>query len=162
MSAGIALQQSVRLLLLIVALPMAISAFGLDLGLPPVPTMSARDLGLVAVCGVPAALLLHRLGVPGGMMNGAFLASALLHRQRVRQLVDGVADRRLYRAVEQCRIAALRHRPARSALRPRPFARRLRARQWRALIAVGVVVALLKLILAGPALLALPPAGWRR
>lgn len=157
----IALQQSVRLLLLIVALPMAISAFGLDLGSPPVPTMSARDLGLVAVCGVPAALLLHRLGVPGGMMNGAFLASALLHGSGTVSgnlpmalqiggyiVLSSNVGSRLYGIGLRDLISGLGHSLVAFVLG-----------NGVALIAVGVVVALSGSISLGPALLAFAPGG---
>lgn len=157
----IALQQSVRLLLLIVALPMVISAFGLDLGTPPVPTMSAADLGLVAVCGIPSALLLHRLNVPGGMMNGAFLASALLHGSGTVSgnvpmalqitgyvVLSSNVGARLYGIGLRELISGLGHALAAFVLG-----------NGVALLAVGVVVALSGSISLGPALLAFAPGG---
>jgi membrane AbrB-like protein len=75
----IALQQSVRLLMLIVALPLIITAFGLSMSGPPMLEANATDLALVVATGGVCAALMHWLHVPGGLMNGAFLGSAVLH-----------------------------------------------------------------------------------
>lgn len=157
----VALQQSVRLLLLIVALPLAISAFGLDLASTPAPIMPARDLGLVAAAGLPAALLLHRLRVPGGLMNGAFLASALLHGggfvhgtvPMALQIAGYVVlasniGARLYGITPRDLISGLGHSLAAFVLA-----------NGIALAAVAVVVRLSGSIALGPALLAFAPGG---
>jgi membrane AbrB-like protein len=157
----IALQQSVRLLLLIVALPMVISIFGLDLGAVPLLTMPLGELALVAVCGVPLALVFHRLHVPGGLMNGAFLASALLHGGGIVHgtvpltlqigayvVLSSTVGGRLYGISVSDLLAGLGHAVAAFLLT-----------NGIALAAVAVVVALSGSITLGAALLAFAPGG---
>lgn len=157
----IALQQSVRLLLLIVALPLAISAFGLSLATAPTPIMSMADLALVAGAGIPAALLVHRLRVPGGLMNGAFLVSAVLHGTGTVEgnvpmvlqigayiLVSANAGSRLYGIGPDELVKGLGHSLVAFVLANSV-----------ALLAVGVVVAMSGSIGLGAALLAFAPGG---
>jgi membrane AbrB-like protein len=75
----IALQQSVRLLLLVVALPLFIAAIGMPLTAPAVVTSSLSDLLLTVGVGGLMALAFQTARVPGGLLNGAFVASAVLH-----------------------------------------------------------------------------------
>jgi membrane AbrB-like protein len=84
----VAFAQTVRLFLLIAALPGTLAALGLVPAVPPpigalaVGTLAigyGGELVLVAVTGVAGGLLAERLRIPGGLVFGAMLASALLH-----------------------------------------------------------------------------------
>lgn len=79
--ARIATSQSIRLLVLVVLLPLAISATATGsmeevsaASLPSLPEMAT----LVGLCSA-ASYLAARIGIPGGWMTGAFLASAILN-----------------------------------------------------------------------------------
>lgn len=84
----VAFAQTVRLFLLIAALPGTLAALGLvtmvppPLGAPPTGSIGFGNLGelaLVAVTGIVGGFGAERLRVPGGLVFGAMLASALLH-----------------------------------------------------------------------------------
>jgi uncharacterized protein len=75
----IALQQSVRLLLLVVVLPLVISAIGVPMSAPAMATSSLADLLLTVGVGGLMALAFQKANIPGGLLNGAFVASAVLH-----------------------------------------------------------------------------------
>jgi uncharacterized protein len=81
---AVAMVQTVRIVLLAVALPAALTAFGLT-GSPAVLRAGAgsvADLGqlaaLIAICSV-AAVAAQRLRFPGGLMFGAMISSAVVH-----------------------------------------------------------------------------------
>lgn len=80
---GIAIVQTIRVVILTACLPMTLVALGL---LDPTPVVLQRSFDtplhelaiLVVACSV-AALLLERLRFPGGLIFGAMLVSAVLH-----------------------------------------------------------------------------------
>jgi membrane AbrB-like protein len=80
----VAFAQSVRVFLLIVALPGVLSIFDLNMAgamVVPAPLVGG-DFGeilLMAVAGVAAGLLAERFSVPGGLIVGSMAASAVLH-----------------------------------------------------------------------------------
>jgi membrane AbrB-like protein len=81
---SIATVQSVRLLILTVALPLGLAAFA-STGSPPsfmTPTALGASLGeliLLVVLSSFGAVLAFRLYVPGGLIVGAMVASGILH-----------------------------------------------------------------------------------
>jgi membrane AbrB-like protein len=84
----VAFAQTVRLFLLVAALPGALAALGLvtamppPVGAPPVGTLgigAGGELLLVAITGIAGGLGAERLRIPGGLVFGAMLTSALLH-----------------------------------------------------------------------------------
>jgi membrane AbrB-like protein len=84
----VAFAQTVRLFLLVAALPGALTALGL-VAATPLPLVMTPDgtIGLgyggellvVTVTGIAGGLVAERLRVPGGLVFGSMLASALLH-----------------------------------------------------------------------------------
>jgi len=80
--AGIAVVQTVRVIILTAALPMLVAATGIAHGAPPaLPTEIASPLGLAALiaASVAMALLLRLMNFPASWMFGAMLASSVLH-----------------------------------------------------------------------------------
>jgi uncharacterized protein len=80
----IVLVQSVRVFLLIVALPGALVALGLASpgGGGPVPSFEVGplwEIALMAAGGIAGGLLAEKVGIPGGLIVGAMLVSAVLH-----------------------------------------------------------------------------------
>jgi membrane AbrB-like protein len=78
----VAFAQSVRVFLLIVALPGIFGWLGLiaeSAPDQPVAIDGAREVVLMAAAGIAAGLLADRLRVPGGLIVGSMTASALLH-----------------------------------------------------------------------------------
>ena len=81
---AIAMVQTVRLFILVVALPLVFAAFGV-VGLPPprgVPgplTQTLIELAILIPVSVGAALLAFRFNMPGGLIVGAMVASGVLH-----------------------------------------------------------------------------------
>jgi membrane AbrB-like protein len=81
---SIAMVQSVRLLVLVAVLPMALAAFAAT-GRPPAP--AAPDLlgaswwepAVLVVLSTLSAMLAYWLRVPGGLITGAMLGSGVLH-----------------------------------------------------------------------------------
>ncbi|MDR3464992.1 MAG: AbrB family transcriptional regulator [Xanthobacteraceae bacterium] len=80
--AGIAVVQTMRVIILTAALPLVLSA----IGLMPHATLAMRgpaatlpEFAVLAVAATAVALLFHRLRVPAGWMLGAMLASGVLH-----------------------------------------------------------------------------------
>lgn len=74
--------QSVRLVLLVAALPSAIVLAGLGQSRPPPPVAVAAawfELPLLAAASAAVGIACERLGVPGGATLGAMIASAVLH-----------------------------------------------------------------------------------
>jgi uncharacterized protein len=80
---GIAIVQTVRVLLVTIGLPSGLALFGLAAsGLPPTPTGAGSSLGELAVlvtASTISAVLVHWLRFPGGLLFGAMTASAVLH-----------------------------------------------------------------------------------
>jgi membrane AbrB-like protein len=76
----VAIAQSIRLIILIEAIPLV----ALLIGLPPEPDGPAQpvagpiDLALILAASVPVGLVLERLAVPGGWLVGGLLATAAL------------------------------------------------------------------------------------
>jgi membrane AbrB-like protein len=80
----VAFAQSLRVFLLIAALPGTLALFGMTpAGAAAAPPWLAfgnsGDLVLMAVFGIAGGLIADRFGVPGGLIIGAMLASAVLH-----------------------------------------------------------------------------------
>jgi membrane AbrB-like protein len=82
---SVAMVQSVRLLVLIVALPMALAAFAAT-GTPPLPPASSitfgasiGELALLVALSALVATLAYRFYVPGGLIAGSMLVSGALH-----------------------------------------------------------------------------------
>jgi uncharacterized protein len=80
---GIAIVQTVRVLLVTIGLPSGLALFGLAAsGLPPTPAGGGSSLGELAVlvtASTISAVLVHWLRFPGGLLFGAMAASAVLH-----------------------------------------------------------------------------------
>src|SRR5262245_10614130 len=80
---GIAIVQTVRVLLVTIGLPSGLALFGLAAsGLPPAPPGAGSSLGELAVlvaASTICAVLVHWLRFPGGLLFGAMAASAVLH-----------------------------------------------------------------------------------
>src|SRR5437763_15955805 len=80
---GIAIVQTVRVLVVTIGLPRGLALFGLAAsGLPPTPLGAGSSLGELAVlltASTIGALLVHWLRFPGGLLFGAMAASAVLH-----------------------------------------------------------------------------------
>jgi membrane AbrB-like protein len=80
---GIAIVQTVRVLLVTIGLPSGLALFGLVAsGLPPAPPGASASLGELAVlvaASTISAVLVHWLRFPGGLLFGAMAASAVLH-----------------------------------------------------------------------------------
>jgi membrane AbrB-like protein len=80
--AGIAVVQTIRVIILTAALPLLLAVTGIASSSPPaVFTEVASPLGLIALvaAAIAAALLLRLVKFPASWMFGAMLASALLH-----------------------------------------------------------------------------------
>lgn len=76
----VAIAQSVRLVVLIVALPLLVVGFTPGgIATPPAPQGTIAELGLLLTVGIAAGVLADRLKVPAGLMTGAFFASVVLH-----------------------------------------------------------------------------------
>lgn len=77
----VSIAQTVRLMMLIVALPVAIAGIAPAAGVvvPPIHTAGPIDMAILLVVGTAAGLAAHKLRVPAGLLTGAFLSSALLH-----------------------------------------------------------------------------------
>jgi len=79
---GIAIVQTIRVVILTALLPVGLALFGL---IPPVPsrnftiTDSIPELVILVVIASTASYIAHRTKFPGGLIFGAMLASALLH-----------------------------------------------------------------------------------
>ena len=87
--------QSVRLFSLVMLVPFAALAFGVDLsGFPraPVVTVPVAQLALLGMAGLALALLLKRLHVPAAVFIGAMLVSAAGHASGT---IEGMLDPRL-------------------------------------------------------------------
>jgi uncharacterized protein len=80
---GIAIVQTVRVLLVTIGLPSGLALFGLAAsGLPPTPPGAGSSLGELAVlvaASTASAVLVQWLRFPGGLLFGAMAASAVLH-----------------------------------------------------------------------------------
>src|SRR5258705_10893987 len=80
---GIAIVQTVRVLVVTIGLPSGLALFGLAAsGIPPTPAGAGSSLGELAVLVVAStasAVLVHWLRFPGGLLFGAMAASAVLH-----------------------------------------------------------------------------------
>jgi membrane AbrB-like protein len=80
--AGIAIVQTIRVVILTALLPLGLALFGL---IPEVPTRSLAvsdsplEIGLLVVISGAAAIVAHYVRFPGGLIFGAMLASAVLH-----------------------------------------------------------------------------------
>src|SRR3954469_17903711 len=80
--AGIAVVQTIRVIILTAALPLLLAITGIAASVPPVlPTEITSPLGLAALIGasLAVALLLRLLQFPASWMFGAMLASSVLH-----------------------------------------------------------------------------------
>jgi membrane AbrB-like protein len=81
----VVLVQSVRVFLLIVALPGALVSLGLAASTgaaAPAPSFAIGplwEMALMAAGGIAGGLIAERLGVPGGLIVGAMLVNAILH-----------------------------------------------------------------------------------
>ena len=81
---SVAIVQSVRVLVLAVVLPLVIAGLGLA-GAPPAPLPmpplreSLGELALLVIVSTAAAVVAYRMRLPGGLIVGAMLASAILH-----------------------------------------------------------------------------------
>jgi membrane AbrB-like protein len=81
---GIAIVQTMRLLVVAIGLPSGLALFGLaaaGLIIVPGPPLSASlgELALIAVASTLGAIAMARIRVPGGILFGAMAGSALLH-----------------------------------------------------------------------------------
>ena len=80
---GIAIVQTVRVLLVTIGLPSGLALFGLAAsGLPPAPPgagSSLDELAVLVTASTICAVLVHWLRFPGGLLFGAMAASAVLH-----------------------------------------------------------------------------------
>src|SRR5215467_8071727 len=79
---GIAIVQTMRVLLVTIGLPGGLALFGLAAsGIPPSPasTGSLTEIALLAAAATVTAMIVHWIRFPGGLMFGAMAASAVLH-----------------------------------------------------------------------------------
>ncbi|HLQ90911.1 MAG TPA: AbrB family transcriptional regulator [Xanthobacteraceae bacterium] len=78
---GIAIVQTVRVLLITLGLPAGLALFGLVAGVvpPSSPDSSWTELAIVIVASTATAFVMHKINFPGGLLFGAMAASALLH-----------------------------------------------------------------------------------
>lgn len=80
--AGIAIVQTIRVVILTALLPLGLALFGL---IPDAPvrrlavTDSPLEIGLLVAISTAAAIVAHHVRFPGGLIFGAMLASAILH-----------------------------------------------------------------------------------
>ena len=76
----VALAQCLRLIVLVMVLPIVLVHSGIGGGAVAAPAdIALRDLVILLLTGGGGGALLFWLKVPGGSLNGAFFASALLH-----------------------------------------------------------------------------------
>lgn len=77
----VAFAQTLRLFLLVAALPNVLAALGLTAGgVPPLPHVSTLgEIAVLVLACTGAALVATRLRLPGGLILGALAGSALLH-----------------------------------------------------------------------------------
>jgi uncharacterized protein len=80
---GIAIVQTMRVLLVTIGLPSGLALFGLAAsGIPSAPSSpgsSPGELAVLVVASTVCAVLVHWLRFPGGLLFGAMAASAVLH-----------------------------------------------------------------------------------
>src|SRR5215470_6461828 len=79
---GIAIVQTMRVLLVTIGLPSGLALFGLAAsGIPAPPGVgsSLGELAVLVVASTVGAVLVHWLRFPGGLLFGAMAASAVLH-----------------------------------------------------------------------------------
>jgi uncharacterized protein len=80
---GIAIVQTMRVLLVTIGLPGGLALFGLAAsGIPPTPASagsSLTELAVLVVASTACAILMHWIRFPGGLLFGAMIASAVLH-----------------------------------------------------------------------------------
>ncbi|MBO0712718.1 MAG: AbrB family transcriptional regulator, partial [Acetobacteraceae bacterium] len=80
---GIAIVQTMRVLIITLGLPSGLAFFGLAAS--PIPgAASSRDISLtelavLALASTASAVIVHRIRFPGGLLFGAMAASAVLH-----------------------------------------------------------------------------------
>jgi membrane AbrB-like protein len=80
--AGIAIVQTIRVVILTALLPLGLAAFGLIPAAPArsfIVTDSPLEIGLLVAISGGAAIVAHYVRFPGGLIFGAMLASAILH-----------------------------------------------------------------------------------
>lgn len=85
----VAFAQTLRLFLLVAALPNVLGGLGLTAGgVPPPPHVSgAADIALLLAACVAASLAAARLRLPGGLILGALAGSAVLHASGISDAV---------------------------------------------------------------------------
>ncbi|HWV42029.1 AbrB family transcriptional regulator [Pseudorhodoplanes sp.] len=80
---GIAIVQTIRVVILTALLPVGLALFGLIPAAPPARGSAATDspleIGLLVLISSAAAIVAHYVRFPGGLIFGAMLASAILH-----------------------------------------------------------------------------------
>lgn len=80
---GIAIVQSIRVVILTALLPLALALFGLVPAAPAARSFAITDslveIVLLVALSTAAAILAHFVRFPGGLIFGAMLASAILH-----------------------------------------------------------------------------------
>ena len=80
---GIAIVQTMRVLIVTIGLPGALALFGLAASPLPLRTASAGasplELAVLAVTSAISAAVMYRIRFPGGLLFGAMAASAVLH-----------------------------------------------------------------------------------
>ncbi|MDC7786378.1 AbrB family transcriptional regulator [Rhodoplanes sp. TEM] len=81
---GIAIVQTMRVVILTVGVPVVLAAFGqggpTGLAAPPSGLLAApAELAVLVVLAIAVGLLLMRIGFPGGLMIGPMTVSAVLH-----------------------------------------------------------------------------------
>jgi membrane AbrB-like protein len=80
---GIAIVQTIRVVILTACLPLALALFGLIPAAPAARALAVTDsvleIALLVVISTVAAILAHFVRFPGGLIFGAMLASAVLH-----------------------------------------------------------------------------------
>jgi membrane AbrB-like protein len=80
--AGIAIVQTIRVVILTALLPLGLALFGLIPDAPargPAVADSPLEIGLLVVISGAAAIVAHYVRFPGGLIFGAMLASAVMH-----------------------------------------------------------------------------------
>jgi hypothetical protein len=80
---GIAIVQTMRVLIVTIGLPGGLALFGLAASPIPVAASSAAgslaELAVLALASAASAVLMYRIRFPGGLLFGAMAASAILH-----------------------------------------------------------------------------------
>lgn len=81
--AGIAIVQTIRVVILTALLPLGLAMFGLIPEAPAARSLAVTDspleIGLLVAISTAAAILAHYVRFPGGLIFGSMLASAVLH-----------------------------------------------------------------------------------